>query len=49
MTGTIVDPDQLKRFSFNVWSYKQGEIVYRGSDVQALWEAMDEWMGAMER
>lgn len=27
MTGTNVDPDQLKRFSFNVWSYKQGEIV----------------------
>lgn len=27
----------------------RGEIVYRGSDVQALWEAMDQWTGAMER
>lgn len=22
-----IDPDELKRFSFNVWSFKQGEIV----------------------
>jgi SAM-dependent methyltransferase len=24
---SAIDPDQLKRFSFSVWSYKQGEIV----------------------
>jgi SAM-dependent methyltransferase len=23
----LIDPDELKRFSFNVWSYKQGEMV----------------------
>jgi 2-polyprenyl-3-methyl-5-hydroxy-6-metoxy-1,4-benzoquinol methylase len=24
---TTIDPDALKRYSFNVWSYKQGEMV----------------------
>ena len=24
---TTIDPDALKRFSFSVWSYKQGEMV----------------------
>ena len=24
---SVIDPDQLKRYSFSVWSYKQGEIV----------------------
>jgi len=24
---SVIDPDQLKRYSFAVWSYKQGEIV----------------------
>ena len=27
MTEPLVDADALKRYSFNVWSYKQGEIV----------------------
>ncbi len=27
MAETNLDPDQLKRFSFSVWSYKQGEMV----------------------
>jgi SAM-dependent methyltransferase len=26
-TQTALDPDQVKRYSFAVWSYKQGEIV----------------------
>lgn len=25
--ATTIDPDELKRFSFSVWSYKQGEMV----------------------
>jgi SAM-dependent methyltransferase len=25
--SAAIDPDELKRYSFNVWSYKQGEIV----------------------
>lgn len=28
---------------------ERGQIAYRGSDVQALWEAMDDVTGAMER
>lgn len=28
---------------------RKGEIVYRGNDVKGLWEALDYWMGAMER
>ena len=27
MTEPLIDPDALKRYSFNVWSYKQGEVV----------------------
>jgi 2-polyprenyl-3-methyl-5-hydroxy-6-metoxy-1,4-benzoquinol methylase len=27
MVEPLIDPDALKRFSFSVWSYKQGEIV----------------------
>ncbi len=27
MTQTAIDPDELKRYSFSVWSYKQGEMV----------------------
>jgi len=27
MAESVVDPEALKRYSFNVWSYKQGEIV----------------------
>mgnify|MGYP001824787703 CR=1 FL=1 len=27
MSETAIDPDELKRFSFSVWSYKQGEMV----------------------
>ncbi len=25
--GTAIDPDQLKLFSFQVWTYKMGEVV----------------------
>ncbi|MEJ2090273.1 MAG: SAM-dependent methyltransferase, partial [Gammaproteobacteria bacterium] len=27
MAEHLIDPDELKRFSFNVWSYKMGEMV----------------------
>jgi SAM-dependent methyltransferase len=27
MASTDIDPDALKRYSFTVWSYKQGEVV----------------------
>ena len=27
MAEPLIDPDALKRYSFSVWSYKQGEIV----------------------
>ncbi|HET6470655.1 MAG TPA: class I SAM-dependent methyltransferase [Pseudomonadales bacterium] len=27
MTDAAIDPDALKRYSFNVWSFKQGEMV----------------------
>ena len=27
MTETTVDPEALKRYSFNVWNFKQGEMV----------------------
>ena len=27
MTEPLIDPDALKRYSFNVWTYKQGEMV----------------------
>ncbi len=27
MSDVAIDPEALKRFSFNVWSYKQGEMV----------------------
>jgi len=27
MNDVAIDPDELKRFSFSVWSYKQGEMV----------------------
>lgn len=27
MNRTAIDPEELKRFSFTVWSYKQGEMV----------------------
>jgi len=27
MSATDIDPDQLAKYSFNVWSYKQGEMV----------------------
>lgn len=27
MAASVIDPEQLKRYSFSVWSYKQGEVV----------------------
>lgn len=27
LIDTLIDPEALKRYSFNVWSYKQGEVV----------------------
>ena len=27
MSEVAIDPDELKRYSFSVWSYKQGEMV----------------------
>jgi SAM-dependent methyltransferase len=27
VAASIIDPDQLKRYAFSVWSYKQGEVV----------------------
>ncbi|HEY6597668.1 MAG TPA: hypothetical protein VIZ30_00030, partial [Pseudomonadales bacterium] len=27
LIDTLIDPEALKRYSFNVWSYKQGEMV----------------------
>ena len=27
MAEPLIDPEALKRYSFSVWSYKQGEIV----------------------
>ena len=27
MAASVIDPEQLKRYSFSVWRYKQGEVV----------------------
>ena len=43
-TQTTIDPDELKRFSFNVWSYKQGEMVslmVHIGDRLGLYKALD--------
>lgn len=44
MTRSAIDPDDLKRFSFSVWSYKQGEMVslmIHIGDRLGLYKAMD--------
>ena len=44
MTRAAIDPDELKRFSFSVWSYKQGEMVslmIHIGDRLGLYKAMD--------
>jgi SAM-dependent methyltransferase len=42
--AAAIDPDELKRYSFNVWSYKQGEIVslmIHLGDRLGLYQALD--------
>jgi SAM-dependent methyltransferase len=44
MSEAIIDPDELKRYSFSVWSYKQGEMVslmIHIGDRLGLYQAMD--------
>lgn len=44
MTKATIDPDALKRYSFAVWSYKQGEIVslmIQIGDRLGLYKALD--------
>jgi len=44
MNQTAIDPDELKRYSFNVWSYKQGEMVslmVHLGDRLGLYKALD--------
>jgi SAM-dependent methyltransferase len=43
-TQATIDPDELKRYSFNVWSYKQGEMVslmVHIGDRLGLYKALD--------
>jgi SAM-dependent methyltransferase len=44
MTQAAIDPDELKRYSFSVWSYKQGEMVslmIHIGDRLGLYKALD--------
>ena len=44
MEQPVIDPDQLKRYSFSVWSFKQGEMVslmIHIGDRLGLYKALD--------
>ncbi len=44
MEEPVIDPDQLKRYAFSVWSFKQGEMVslmIHIGDRLGLYKALD--------